>query len=386
MLVLIKLECRQDCPIGARCDGSSLKGLVDGSQWVPNQNTGYYNLASCPARYELSVKGLANGSFAYQAQECIPCPTSRYCPGGTDLSIPCIQGTFALPGTADTLADCLPTTFVYITVLVRAPPPVATQPALVKEIARAASVPVDTVLMIGATDEERNSSVVQLRIAASETAKAHEICKSLEVESIRLDSVLPNDPFCQLLSCALDVIAPGTWNSNLIAALCAAAFCVVLCTVCARILYDRHNSEESEMMKATKQLRHRLKIQLRDGYRIDSDWVYPWQNVSKAMHLHKRCIESAIKLSLLRDFNPLEFDSFCVCLIQPEHQYIGRSMQHIALYDWILETATWLLKPSVIADKSTINPETGREWTERERFQFLKKLCQCQVHWSIIAH
>ncbi len=134
------------------------------------------------------------------------------------------------------------------------------------------------------------------------------------------------------------------------------------------------------MMKATKELRLRLKIERRDGYHLDSDWVYPWQKITNAIHLHKSCMESATKLSLLRDFNPLEFDSFCLCLIRPAQQHAGRSVQHIALYDWNLEIGKWLLQPSIKVDKSTINPETGREWTERERFAYLEKLCKCQVH------
>jgi hypothetical protein len=328
----------------------------------------------------MAVKGLANGSFAYQAQECSSCPAARYCPGGADSSIPCPEGTFSLPGTAAALFDCLPATFISITIQVDAPPPIATQPALLKAIASAASVSKDTVSIIGATARDGNASVVQLRIAAGGIARAHEICASLESTSMRLGSALPDDPVCLVLTCALDGLPLSTSSQMLTIVMIATAFGAFLCTIYVGILYKRQNSEESEVMKATKQLRLRLRIERRDGYRVDSDWIYPWQNISKAMHINKRCIESAIKLSLLRDFNTLEFDAFCVCLIRPEHQNVGRSIQHIALFDWILEISKWLLKPSIKVDKATINPETGREWTERERFSYLKKLCQCQVY------
>jgi hypothetical protein len=42
-----KFSC-QNCPIGAVCDGSTLKGLVEGSVWEGNLEAGVYILKSCP--------------------------------------------------------------------------------------------------------------------------------------------------------------------------------------------------------------------------------------------------------------------------------------------------------------------------------------------------
>ncbi len=368
-------ECLQDCPIGAICNGNSLKGLVNGSHWEPNLQTGYYNLVSCPAKYEIAINGLANGSFALQAQECIPCPAARYCPGGSDPSAPCLEGTFALPGTAATLANCFPVTFVSITVQVQPRPSIASQSALLHAVAMVASVTVDTVFLVGATDGAGNSSLFRIRIATDGVTRANSVCMSLRDTRISL----PELEVCLVLTCSLDEQILGTSNEMFTAAMIIGiSVAVILCTI-SGVIYMRRHNVENEMANATKKLRRRLRIEPKDGYLLGSDWTFPWQNNTNSMHLPKSCIESATKLSLLRDFNPLEFDEFCVRLILPAQRSAGRGVQQIALYDWNLEIGRWLLQPNIKADKSTINPETGNEWTERERVAYLKKLCKCQV-------
>ena len=38
----------QPCPIGAVCDGSSLRGLVEDSVWFADNAIGQYRLVGCP--------------------------------------------------------------------------------------------------------------------------------------------------------------------------------------------------------------------------------------------------------------------------------------------------------------------------------------------------
>ena len=45
----------QQCPVGALCNGSSLTGLVNGSQWVIDQNDGQYVLDACPTTVNISA-------------------------------------------------------------------------------------------------------------------------------------------------------------------------------------------------------------------------------------------------------------------------------------------------------------------------------------------
>eukprot|EP00961_Rhodomonas_salina_P277380 3748372-Rhodomonas_salina.1 len=59
----------QDCPTGARCDGSTLEGLVPGSQWEARED-GVMVLRSCPPGFQRN--SLAEG-YAVTAQECLQC-------------------------------------------------------------------------------------------------------------------------------------------------------------------------------------------------------------------------------------------------------------------------------------------------------------------------
>jgi hypothetical protein len=227
---------------------------------------------------------------------------------------------------------------------------------------------------------EGNSSLVEVRIATSGAAQAHSVCSSLDSENLNLAFARLGLPSCLLVQCALIGQPLGTWNEILTPVAIVIAMSVfILLTIFISILCKHENKEVSEIMKATKLLRRRLRIEQRDGYLVGTDWTYPWQNVTNVMHVHKCWVESAAKLSLLREFNPLEFDAFCICLIQPGHPSAGRSIQHILLCEWILETGKWLLQPSIEVDNDTMDPHTAREWTERERFEYLEKLCKCQV-------
>jgi hypothetical protein len=264
-----------------------------------------------------------------------------------------------------------------------APTSLVTQPSFLQAVASAAKVSVDAVVLVGATAKFGNSSFVEVRIAADEAKQALVICSSLKNTELNLALARQGLPAGLLLTCALDEQPIGAGNDMLMTVVIGSAVGAVLCcTFCISILFKCQriqNKDENEITKATKELRHRLRIERRDGYLLGSDWIYPWQTRTSAIHLHKSCMESATKLSLLRDFSTLQFDAFCISLIQPVYPPAGRSLQHIALYDWLLEIGKWLIQPSIKGDKSIINPETGREWTERERFAYLDKICQCQV-------
>ena len=81
----------QVCPIGAKCNGASLTGLVAGSVWVGDWETGVYVLESCPAGYYRQAT-------TQDGQECILCPESYFCTGGSESSAQCPSGSFAPPG------------------------------------------------------------------------------------------------------------------------------------------------------------------------------------------------------------------------------------------------------------------------------------------------
>eukprot|EP00292_Cryptomonas_paramecium_P002636 CAMPEP_0113722472 /NCGR_PEP_ID=MMETSP0038_2-20120614/37772_1 /TAXON_ID=2898 /ORGANISM="Cryptomonas paramecium" /LENGTH=2376 /DNA_ID=CAMNT_0000651725 /DNA_START=109 /DNA_END=7236 /DNA_ORIENTATION=+ /assembly_acc=CAM_ASM_000170 len=96
----------QNCPLGARCDGSTFTSLVEGAVWVVDNSTGRYILQSCPPGYEWQGTTL-------DAQQCSRCEATFYCVGGTTPAVACRSGTYAPPGSNSSSA-CVPSVMVQV--------------------------------------------------------------------------------------------------------------------------------------------------------------------------------------------------------------------------------------------------------------------------------
>ena len=96
----------QACPIGAVCDGVSLSSRVVGAVWTGDQNTGIYHLISCPPGYVMQ-------SGTIDGQQCLLCPATYYCVGGSSPSTSCPVGTFAPAGT-NASSFCMPVVYVAV--------------------------------------------------------------------------------------------------------------------------------------------------------------------------------------------------------------------------------------------------------------------------------
>jgi hypothetical protein len=104
------ISCEK-CPVGALCDGNSLKSLVDGAVWAGDMRTGVYYLRSCPAGYEMQ-------SATLDGQQCVLCPAASFCLGGDKPRSACPDGTYCPPG-ANASSACI--TVVYISLIVTLP-------------------------------------------------------------------------------------------------------------------------------------------------------------------------------------------------------------------------------------------------------------------------
>ena len=99
----------QPCPVGASCDGNTLTGLIPGSVWLADKNLGIYRLVSCPPGYQILVATV-------DSQQCVLCPFSFYCVGGTSSSVACSDDSYAPPG-SNSSSSCTPTIYVQIVVV-----------------------------------------------------------------------------------------------------------------------------------------------------------------------------------------------------------------------------------------------------------------------------
>lgn len=59
-----RFKC-EDCPVGARCDGSLLQGLLEDSIWVPKNTTGQYFLKSCPPVLSSCLRVCSESEFTH---------------------------------------------------------------------------------------------------------------------------------------------------------------------------------------------------------------------------------------------------------------------------------------------------------------------------------
>ena len=96
----------QTCPVGAVCNGNSLTSRVSGAVWVGDTATGQYLLVSCPAGYVMQAATL-------DGQQCLLCPATYYCVGGSAQSSSCQDGTYSPPGT-NSSSYCLPVVYVSV--------------------------------------------------------------------------------------------------------------------------------------------------------------------------------------------------------------------------------------------------------------------------------
>ena len=148
----------QSCPVGAKCDGNTLAGLVAGSVWLPNAVTGVYQLISCPAGYSLFVP-------TQDSQQCLLCPASFFCIGGKAPSVACSDGTYAPVG-SNASSACKYTVFVQLIISLPIPSENFTsdrQDQFIKAVASAAGVSYQFVILGSIVSAgRRTSSAVQV--------------------------------------------------------------------------------------------------------------------------------------------------------------------------------------------------------------------------------
>ena len=373
----------QPCPAGAICDGGSLRGKVNGSLWKADNETGLFALMSCPPGFAVA------GHAGAVDQECLVCPAAYFCTGGSVPAVPCVDGSFAPPGSTSSQA-CVPTVFVSVSVLL----PLAREAFASEQQGHFAEALGDscgtlpsTILIWSIQSVRRSgqSSSIQVdaKIAASDPSSANAIGSKIEAAALNAQLLRQGLPVAVVKSVAIilgpsgpgtDSLSPSTWIALWF---CMSLSLFFLAVLTVRSCAKKRTAAEEALEAQFSQLRKQLHITLADGFMLSSERVsiWRWKSLVQIPRIH---LETAARLAVLQDFDVEIFDAFCLLLdVAGLSQGAQHSKQHIAICTWLLDLSEGLIKPEIEEDRPD---QSGSQVIikvqapkDNKRFQFLQR-------------
>ena len=395
-------HCRP-CPKFLTCNGTAVQSRYPGALVVVDSASGAYQLGGCPPGYELQGTD----------EDCALCPPLYYCTGSATARAQCPHSTFSSPG-ANSSRFCAPCVFVNVAVVL---PNAAQDFGAVQQqrfadaVAAVARVPGDHVLIVSVVAvTRRGGGGVQARagVAVTEQFSADAVVAALQ-DAKALTSALALNGLSDgsLVSVRIGEDA-GAAAAGLTAAEAAGVaigvFCLLLavCGFAVRLWFGkRESAEERELRLEVKYLRERLRLGKRDGFFLSYEGGPLWRRRERTVFLLRNEVEAAARLSLLREFDLRSFDAFCHCLEYsvfilersvPDRGAAASAAQYVALCEWLLEVACFLIEPSILKEAnasaavsgmagSALVRAEGEVWTEdseddervsRARFRYFK--------------
>jgi predicted outer membrane repeat protein len=253
----------QACPLGARCDGKDLFGLVPGSVWVVNM--GQYMLSSCPAGYDL-LSAL---------QQCRTCPTGYYCPGG--YAIPCPSGQFSKSGSNSSSA-CMSALFVSISVSLPIRKDNFTEIAqenFVTALSLTANVESDSVIVESVNEMRRRGAVsllIDSQIAVKDFAAASSVASRLSSENLNRNLISQELPQAAILSIGLPTTITKDGSNMYVVIIAVTIGGSLFLSLAIAFLFRRIESDEERELRLTiDHLRSRLKIMPVHGFLLSTE-------------------------------------------------------------------------------------------------------------------
>ena len=249
----------QDCPIGAVCDGSSLKGLVAGSNWVPDWSLGVFVLKSCPAGYVFHNTSSDSAVFNSLYQECEPCSPSFYCLGGTSQALACPTGTYSYQEST-AISSCITVSFVSLTVSLQMSKSdfnIDKQNEFKATLASSCGTTVDHVVItsiIGSRRAAESSSLnVVSNIATNNETAAAALVNHFDINSFVNSLAVAGFPSAVVQS--IQVVQSSSRSEEdlkLIAAISGSVGAAALFTIVLGILWVIHNAPASKRLLSAR--------------------------------------------------------------------------------------------------------------------------------------
>ena len=396
-----KFEC-QNCPLGAVCNGTSLKGTIKGSTWIPNVTSGQYILTSCPAGYEI-LNTDKRGSFSAENQECHLCPAMFYCWGGTAARLVCPSGSFAESG-ANSSASCTPAIFVTLTMTFAVIPSqfdIDKQRGFQSAVAFVAEIDLGHVVIDSIFQMRRSplqaETQIKVSIATDDDSSAASVCNRITDYSLNRQLAAQGTYQGKLVSVAVQ--NPSARNTGLSASLLIGlalgiAFLLLACLAVTGYFITRTilSEEERTLVCKMNELRTMFKISKKDGYLLSSERASWWRQQEYTV-IHRTYLEAAARLALFWDFEISKFDALCLCLElacpsagMAQSGFLGTQQGSLSPYsavcDWLLDISKELIKPRIYHKEEDEMKSLKCNLRTEERFPYLKhKVCRVRL-WS----
>jgi hypothetical protein len=379
----------QQCPVGAICDGVTLRPRVSGSVWLPDYTLGQYLLTTCPPGYQIELAGRANLAL----QQCSLCPAGSYCIGGAASSTQCPLDTFSHAGSSASTA-CVPAIFVQLVAVLPCTKAFfeTKQATFAICIASMVQLSTDEVIVdqvipvvyrrIGASSL---AIQVQSRIALRNQSAAEQVLLSITEANLNFELLSRGLPAASIVSVAILTISDSSDRRQLIL-----TFTLIIGFLLAMgialgyyIVRSRRKSEDQrELDAAVTTLRAQLKIRKVDGFVLHTERVLFLVDTKDLVFINKSYLEAAASIALSLEFNLLHFDALCNCLECHTSQFgleIGiadgsKNPQYNALCDWMLEVCKALIDPGL-----EVQPGNLKRTPARERFAYFEKVCRAQI-------
>ncbi len=232
----------QECPIGASCNGSSLKGLVEKSVWEPDWDSGVYLLRKCPPGYSFHNTSLAFNTFSSVYQECRFCTPSYYCVGGTAEASPCPADTYSYAGSTSP-SSCIVVSFVALAMslpMSKSDFNVQRQNQFKATVATSVGTTVDHVVIASIVDSARRAATspsisVVTNIAADNETAAQSLVNSISTETLISDLSAAGFPSATIQSVQILLNKGGDDKNLAIAVACSVAAAALVLTAAGLI-------------------------------------------------------------------------------------------------------------------------------------------------------
>jgi hypothetical protein len=396
-----KYKCQQ-CPIGASCDGKSLTGLVAGSVWIPDTETGQYILTSCPQRYSISPPAGFNLQVSYANQECILCKPGSYCVGGSEPSILCPQNTFSMSG-ANSSASCIPSIFVQLIVVV--PLQKSQFSKLEEDFKVSVAECVGTVSQMVTIGDiipkesrrmlEKNMIIVKSNIAVNNQSQASTVrdrATDSALNNALLSRGLPPAQITSVsvLSSEMNSDPPKLREVILIFGVIIGTLLVIGAALIWTLMHTKKiDNDEISFQRRVAEMRSKLLIEKKHGFILQNERAPFFTNNKKIVFLNRVYVEAATRIDMHADFDLRSFDALCHCLdfrdLVPVSENVATmrdvsSLQYGALCKWLLQVSKELIDP----DHETLGEQdsvfgVSKPQSSRARFAYFEKVCKAQI-------